>query len=80
MEDMERIGITPNNMPELPEVETIKNILNNIIIGRGDKVKKYFLKILFRAIINCVYLYFFTNRVHYLYDIIPPETGRIFIL
>lgn len=31
---MERIGITPNNMPELPEVETIKNILNNTVLNK----------------------------------------------
>ena len=35
MEDLERIGIPPNSfMPELPEVETIKNVLNTFIQNR----------------------------------------------
>lgn len=33
MEDLERIGIPLNNMPELPEVETVKNVLSKIVIG-----------------------------------------------
>ncbi|MGM9873494.1 MAG: bifunctional DNA-formamidopyrimidine glycosylase/DNA-(apurinic or apyrimidinic site) lyase [Bacilli bacterium] len=31
---MEKIGIALNNMPELPEVETIKNLLKNNLIGK----------------------------------------------
>ena len=35
MEDLVRIGIPPNRfMPELPEVETVKNVLLKIVIGR----------------------------------------------
>lgn len=33
MEDLERVGTIVNNMPELPEVETIKNVLSKIVIG-----------------------------------------------
>ena len=32
--DLERIGIPRNNMPELPEVETVKRLLEKIVIGR----------------------------------------------
>ena len=31
--DLERIGTPQNNMPELPEVETVKNILLPIVKG-----------------------------------------------
>ena len=34
MEVSEEIGIPQNNMPELPEVETIKNVLNSFIKNR----------------------------------------------
>lgn len=35
MEDLARIGIPPNKfMPELPEVETIKNVLLKIVVGQ----------------------------------------------
>ena len=34
MEDLERTGIVVNNMPELPEVETVKNVLCPILIGK----------------------------------------------
>jgi formamidopyrimidine-DNA glycosylase len=34
MEDAEKLGIPPNKMPELPEVETIKNLLNTILPNR----------------------------------------------
>ena len=34
MEVMDVLGTTQNNMPELPEVETVKNILNTIVKGR----------------------------------------------
>lgn len=37
MEDLERIGTPLNNMPELPEVETIKNVLRPIVVG--NKIK-----------------------------------------
>ena len=34
MEDLAKIGTTPNkNMPELPEVETVKNVLSPIVIN-----------------------------------------------
>ena len=34
MEDLARIGTTPNSyMPELPEVETVKNVLSPIVIN-----------------------------------------------
>lgn len=33
MEDLAKIGTMQNNMPELPEVETIKNVLKPILIG-----------------------------------------------
>lgn len=34
MEVLEKIGIAQNNMPELPEVETIKNLLKSNLIGK----------------------------------------------
>ena len=34
MEDLERLGTTVNNMPELPEVETVKNVLLPIVKER----------------------------------------------
>ena len=34
MEDLERLGTTVNNMPELPEVETVKNVLLPIVKNR----------------------------------------------
>lgn len=35
MEDLVRVGTTPNSyMPELPEVETVKNVLNNVVLNR----------------------------------------------
>ena len=34
MADLERIGIPRNNMPELPEVETVKNLLTPIVKDR----------------------------------------------
>ena len=34
MEDLERLGTTVNNMPELPEVETVKNVLLPIVKDR----------------------------------------------
>ena len=34
MEDLEKLGTTVNNMPELPEVETVKNVLLPIVKGR----------------------------------------------
>ena len=34
MEDLERTGIVVNSMPELPEVETVKNVLLPIVLGR----------------------------------------------
>ena len=38
MEDLASIGIAPNSyMPELPEVETVKNVLTPILVGRTIK-------------------------------------------
>lgn len=37
MADLERIGIPQNNMPELPEVETVKRLLTPIVQGRTIK-------------------------------------------
>ena len=42
MEDLERLGTTVNNMPELPEVETVKNVLLPIVKDRTiNKIDVY---------------------------------------
>lgn len=38
MADLANLGTKVNNMPELPEVETIKNVLKNVLIG--NKITK----------------------------------------
>lgn len=51
MEDMERTGIPVNNMPELPEVETVIKVLKPILINRVIKD----IEILKGHIVQCDY-------------------------